>query len=408
MASSFSPKERQLLWLLALTQFTIIMDFMVMMPLGPQIMKAFSISPAAFAIAVSAYSLCSGASGLCAATYIDRFDRRHLLLCAYALFTLSNLFCAMANSFHLLLAARAFAGLSGGVLSSLIMVIIGDVIPLSKRGEATGMVMTSFSMAAIGGVPLGVVLGAHFGWSAPFYLLVVLCITIWIMGSRIVPSISQHIDTKTEISQIIPAWLALFTNPKHLKAFVLTFTLMTSQMMVIPFISPVLVANYGIKPDQISWIYMAGGLATLFTSRRIGRLSDRHAKHLVFQAIALFSLAPILLVTHLPHLPLLGIICIFPFFMISMSSRMIPIQALLTTVPAPSSRGAFMSTNSALQSIGSGCGAWLGGLILATGTNGHIENYGMNGWVAVTLVIFTILWVKRIESHAQTTLSPKI
>src|SRR5258707_7201904 len=180
-------RERGLLWLLALPQFTIIMDFMVMMPLGPQIMHAFVITPAAFATAVSAYSWCSGLSGLFAATYIDRFDRRRLLLTMYALFALSNLACALADSFPLLLAARAFAGITGGVLSSVIMAIVGDVIPVQRRGAATGTIMTAFSLAAIAGVPAGVMLGAHFTWAAPFYLLVVLSLAVWVVGWQLVP-----------------------------------------------------------------------------------------------------------------------------------------------------------------------------------------------------------------------------
>jgi DHA1 family inner membrane transport protein len=153
MYSIRTRHEQYLLWLLALTQFTIIMDFMIMMPLGPQIMHSFGIAPAAFATAVSAYSWCSGLSGLFAATYIDCFDRRKLLLTVYALFALSNLGCALASSYPLLLAARAFAGITGGVLGSVIMAIVGDVIPVQRRGAATGTIMTAFSLAAIAGVP---------------------------------------------------------------------------------------------------------------------------------------------------------------------------------------------------------------------------------------------------------------
>src|SRR5450830_3645 len=176
-ASLLAPgREKALLWLLALTQFTIVVDFMVMMPLGPQIMHAFTIGPAAFATAVSAYSWCSGISGLFAATYIDRFDRRKLMLVVYALFALSNVVCACADSFSLLLIARAFAGITGGVLGSVIMVIVSDVIPAERRGAATGTIMTAFSLAAVAGVPAGILLGAHAGWYAPFILLAALSV----------------------------------------------------------------------------------------------------------------------------------------------------------------------------------------------------------------------------------------
>jgi len=386
-------RERRLLWLLALTQFTIIMDFMVMMPLGPQIMHAFVITPAAFATAVSAYSWCSGLSGLLAATYIDRFDRRRLLLVVYALFALSNLACALATSFPLLLAARAFAGLTGGVLGSVIMAIVSDVIPPTRRGAATGTIMTAFSIAAIAGVPAGVLLGAHFGWAAPFVLLVALSLAIWVCCSQIVPALGEHLARQAPpLREVLPELGRLLTFPRHLKAFALTFVVVMSHMLVIPFISPMLVANHGVAPQQLSWLYMAGGAATFFTSRMIGGLADRYGRRQIFRIFALLSALPVLFITHLPVLPFFALVMFFPLFMVAMSGRMVPMQALLTTVPAPARRGAFLSANSAVQALGTGCGAWLGGLMLSNTQAGHIEGFGTNGWAAVALLLIGLVW----------------
>ncbi|MDB5800341.1 MAG: hypothetical protein JWL63_1280 [Rhodocyclales bacterium] len=394
-------RERALLWLLALTQFTVIMDFMVMMPLGPQIMHAFAIGPAGFATAVSVYSWCAGLSGLFAATYIDRFDRKRLLLAVYALFALSNLGCGLAGNFHWLLLARAFAGITGGVLGAIVMAIVGDVIPERRRGTATGVVMTSFSMAAIAGVPVGVVLGAQFGWQTPFYLLVMLSLLIWLAAARLVPSLRTHLAKRpTPLAEVLPDLAALLRKPAHLRAFALTGMMMISAMLVIPFISPVLVGNHGVAPQAISWIYLAGGAATLFTSRTIGRLSDRYGKHKVFRYVALFSMLPLLFITHLPTLPLLALIAFFPFFMVSISGRNIPLQALMTTVPDPAKRGAFLSVNSAIQSIGTGLGAWFGGLMLSSGPGGEIIGYGTNGWCAVALTLLGIVWIHRVTKVA--------
>ena len=349
-------RERGLLWLLALTQFTIIMDFMVMMPLGPQIMQAFNVSPAVFATAVSAYAWCSGLSSLLAATYIDRFDRRRLMLGIFVLFALSNLGCALAPNFHLLLFARAFAGLTGGVLASVVMAIVSDVIPNERRGAATGTIMMSFSLAAVAGVPLGVYLGAKFGWASPFYLLVGFSVLIWIAAAYLLPTLDAHLGKKAvPLNRVVPDLLALVREPRHLNAYVLTFVIMVSHMMVIPFISPVLVANYGVRPEQIPWIYMAGGAATFFTSRWLGRLADRYGKHLMFRITVLASFAPILFLTHMPQgLPFLAIVAFFPVFMVAVSGRVIPLQALLTTIPSQTQRGAFLSVNSAIQSLGTG------------------------------------------------------
>lgn len=392
-----APQERRLLWLLMLTQFTVIFDFMVMMPLGPQIMQALAISPAQFAAAVSAYSLCAGVSGLLATTYIDRFDRRRLLLAMYALFTLSNLACALAGSYELLLVSRAFAGISGGVLGSIVMAIIADVVPVQRRGAATGTVMTAFAMASVLGVPAGVLLGAHFHWSAPFWLLVLLSVVIWAGAARVLPALDRHLQQHPPgLAQVLPNLYALLVNPRHLNAFALTLLLMVSQMLVIPFISPVLVANHGIAPAQLSWMYMAGGVAAFFSSRWIGRMADRYGKHRVYRIAVAVSLLPVLFMTHLPDVGFISMLAFFPFFMVSMSGRVVPLQALLTTVPQAAQRGAFLSANSAVMSLGTGLGAWLGGLLLSTGSGGHIAGYGTTGWIAAALALSSAFWVSRV------------
>lgn len=399
--------ERALLWLLALTQFTIIMDFMIMMPLGPQIMSAFVIGPAAFATAVSAYSWCAGLSGLFAATYIDRFDRKKLLLVVYVLFALSNLGCALAQSFLMLQAARAFAGLTAGVLGSIVMAVLSDVIPQSRRGAATGIVMTSFSLAAVFGVPVGILLGAHFGWESPFFLLAGLSAVIWIGALRLVPTLTGHLRKQAPaLAQVLPNLFALVRNPPYVRAFLLTSIVTAASMVVIPFMSPVLVANHGVLPAQLSWIYMAGGVATFFTARIIGRLSDRFGAVRVFRAIALFSILPLMFVTHLPALPLWAMIVLFPLLMISMSGRFIPLQALITTVARPAERGAFLSVNSAVQSLGTGLGAWLGGMTLSSGTGGEILGYGANGWVAAGVTVVAIIWIGQVGRPARGGPSP--
>lgn len=394
-------RERALLWLLALIQFTVIMDFMVMMPLAPQLMHAFGIGPAAVSGAVSAYAWCAGLSGLLAMTYIDRFDRKKLLLVMFCLFTLSNLACAMAPNFHVLVLSRAFAGLTGGVLGAIIMAVIGDVIPAERRGAATGIVMTSFSLAAVAGVPLGVILAARFGWASPFYLLVLFSLLIWAGAARVLPELNSHrLAVPTPLAQVWPNLLGLFRERRHLNAFLLSLVNMTAGMLVIPFISPVLVGNLGVDAADITWIYLAGGAATLITARRVGAWSDRAGKHRVYRWLALLSILPMLFVTHLPQLPLLALIVFFPFFMTSVSGRTIPLQALLTTIPEPSRRGAFLSANSAVQQLGSGLGAWLGGLTLHIDGAGRITGYGINGWLAAGLTVFAVLWVGRVQAAA--------
>jgi len=398
--TELTPKrERMLLWLLAFTQFTVIMDFMVMMPLAPQLMRAFHVDPAAISGAVSVYAWCAGLSGLFAATYIDRFSRKALMLTMFCLFTLSNLGCALAPTFDALLVARAFAGLTGGVLSSITMAIIADVIPPQRRGAAAGIVMTSFGMAAVAGVPAGVLLGAHYNWSAPFLLLVGLSAVIWCGAAVIMPRLDAHLAAvPRRLADIVPDLLGLFKVPRQRDAFLLSGTNMLGGMMVIPFIAPALVGNLGVQPADMSWIYLAGGAATLATSRWLGRLADRIGPLRMFRAAALWSMVPALLLTHLVPVPMAAIVVCFVLFMTSMAGRNIPMQALLTTIPAPSQRGAFLSVNSALQSLGTGLGAWIGGQFLTSDNAGHIAHYGTNGLVAAGLALFATFWALRLRT----------
>ena len=398
MYSLNARSERLLLALLAMTQFTIIMDFMVMMPLGAQIMRSFHVTPTGFATAVSAYSWCSGLSALFAATYIDRFDRRRLLLFVYALFALSNLACALSPSFAVLWMARAFAGITGGVLGSVVMAIIGDVIPPMRRGAATGTIMMAFSLASVAGVPAGVLLGAHFGWFAPFVLLTLLSVLAWLAAFNIVPLLGEHLrQTQPTFAQVLPALWGIMSNPRHATAYLLTFFSMAAQMVVIPFIAPVLVANHGVAPANLSWIYMVGGAATFVTARVVGKLTDAYGSHRVYRVLALLAILPVMLVTHLPQFAFGFLLLCMAFFMVIVSARMIPLQTLMTKVPEPMHRGAFLSTNSAVQALGVGCGAWGGGLFLHSSPDGTLVGYQYNGWLAFALLLFATLWVGRVK-----------
>ena len=392
------PRERMLLWLLAFTQFAVIMDFMVMMPLAPQLMHAFAVSPAAVSGAVSAYAWCAGLSGLFAATYIDRFSRRRLLLAAFALFGLSNLGCALAPTFSMLVVARAFAGLTAGVMSSLVLAIVSDVIPAQRRGTAMGTVMTSFGMAAVAGVPTGIMLAAHYNWAAPFYMLVLASCLVWAAALAVMPALDEHLARAPRtLAQVLPDLFGIFCIARHRHAFVLSCVTMMGSMMVIPFIAPVMVANLGLAPVDMTWIYLCGGAATLFTARIVGRWTDRIGALRMYALMLCVSMVPILWLTHMAAVPMVVIILCFVFFMTSVSGRGIPMQALMTMVPDPVQRGAFLSVNSAVLQLGTGLGAWAGGMILATDASGHIVNYGINGFASAALAVFCALWVRMLR-----------
>jgi predicted MFS family arabinose efflux permease len=256
------------------------------------------------------------------------------------------------------------------------------------------------------GVPSGVMLAAHFGWASPFYILVLCSLPILLLAARVLPALDGHVARRAPLSAALPDLVALYRVPNHLKAFLLSAVNMATGMMVIPFISPVLVSNVGLEPAEITYVYLAGGVATFFTARMVGQWSDRAGAHKVYRALSLLFILPVLFITHMPVIPLIGVMLFFPFFMVLASGRNIPMQALMTTVPDPSRRGAFLSANAAIQQVGTGLGALLGGLTLKTDAAGHISGYGLNGWIAAGLAVSTVLWVGQIRGAAQVAAAP--
>lgn len=390
-------RERSLLLILAAIQVTHIMDFMVMMPLGPQLMRVFHVTPHEFGLLVSAYTFGAAASGFLAAFHIDRFDRKTALLGIYAGFAVTTLLCALAPGFWTLLAARAAAGVFGGVAGAVIYAIVGDLIPEQRRGTAMGVISSAFSLAAIAGVPIGLFLANHFGWRAPFGFLTVASVLLWIASSRLLPRLDRHLQAR-RASSIKSQLQAVFANRNHLNAFALTATLMFAGFSVIPFISPYTVANVGLAETDLPYLYFAGGLATLFTSRWIGRLSDRHGKKRVFRVIAAISIVPLIITTNLPPVPVVVAIGSSVIFMVFVSGRFVPVMALVTASAEPRLRGSFLAFNSSIQQLFAGLAAYSAGLIMGRAADGRITYYWVVGLVAVTATVACIWLAGRVRS----------
>ena len=385
--------ERALVLGLAAIQFTHIMDFMIMMPLGPQLMRVMLISPQQFGILVSAYTLTAAVAALAMAFYTDRFDRRQTLLFLYAGFVISTLLCGIAPGYNELLTARAVAGAFGGVAGATVHSIIGDAIPENRRGAATGMIMSAFALSSIIGVPIGLVLAAHFSWRAPFLLLVAVSVLVFILTWRILPPMRSHI-VAGEAHRPLEQMKSVLGTANHLRAFVFMFALMFAGFSVIPFISPYMVANVGLKETDLPYLYLFGGLATVFSSRYIGKLADRYGKRQIFTLIGLISIAPLLITTNLPPAPVWVAICASVIFMVFVSGRFVPAMALVISSVEPRLRGGFMSINSAIQQLGLGAASFLAGTIIGHGAGGTLTNYWLVGFIAVgaTLLAIALAW----------------
>ncbi len=390
-------RELWLLLTLAGIQFTHILDFMIMMPLGPQFTQLFNISEAQFGLLVSAYTLAAGASGLAASAYIDRFGRKRLLLVLYSLFALATLACGLAPTYGSLMVARIAAGLFGGVLSALSQTIVGDVIPFERRGRAMGIVMTAFSAASVAGVPAGLFLAAQFGWHAPFFAIAALSALFAVFAAFTLPVLTDHLKG-SQSSSALGRIGSVLVDTNHLKAFAFSALLMFAGFATVPYLAMHLQFTVGLRADQLPYVYLFGGIATLVTARIWGMLSDSWGKVATLRMLAMCSIPVLFAVTLLPPGTALWMVFISTtLIMIFMSGRMIPGMAIVTSAANPALRGTFMSLNSAVQSAGMGVAAFVGGSLISRNDTGQLQNYWMTAVVGTVASLLAIWLAGRLD-----------
>jgi len=392
--------RRELFVLLSLAgiQFTHIVDFMIMMPLGPQLTALFDITLPEFGLLVSAYTVAAGISGLFATTFIDRFDRKRLLLALYALFALTTVACGLAPSFMWLMLARIASGFFGGVLSTMTQTIIGDVIPFARRGRATGIVMTSFSVATVAGVPAGLLFANLWGWHYAFFGIGVLCLGVAALAFYSLPTLDAH-TAHGKDKHVLHAMGQVLGEPNQRMALMLSGTMMFAAFTIIPYITLYLQTNHVMAPDEIPLLYFCGGAITLFSGRWVGGLTDRIGKRQTFQRAVLFSIVPMFAVTLLEPVPLPFVLLVTTLLFFAMNARMIPGMALLTSAANPKFRGTFLSLNGAVQSFSMGVAAWVGGLLLQREPGGHVTHYWLCAIVATCASLLAYQLAKRVSMH---------
>jgi predicted MFS family arabinose efflux permease len=385
MTTHLTPKrERWLLLTLASIQFTSVLDFMIMMPLGPQLTQLFGISAGQFGFLVAAYTFAAGVSGLLASTYIDRFGRKRMMLTLYPLFGVAALACSLAPTYAWLMTARVASGFFGGVLMALSQTIVAEVIPFDRRGRAMSVVMTSFSVATVAGVPLALFLVSYFNWHAPF-LAIALMVSVCALGAiKILPSLKGHVQAPSD-GESAPSVLSnlrlVLLDPNHLRAFAMSSCMVFAGFAVIPYITLYLQLNAGFQAEQIPYVYLCGGVCTLISARFIGHWSDRAGKAYAFRRLALLMPLPLLGMTLAADLPIAGVLVVSSILFVVMSGRMIPGMALIGASADPRRRGSFMTLNSAVQSLSMGLAALVGGQILGRDGDGHLTHY----WIAALL-----------------------
>jgi predicted MFS family arabinose efflux permease len=360
-----------LLLVLAAVQFNHIVDFMIVMPLGPVYIKEMGLSPAEFGNVVAAYTISAAIANILAAFFVDRFDRKRALLTVFAGFTIGTFLCAVAPDYPLLVLARVVAGAFGGVAAGLVMAIIGDAFHDNRRGVATGVVMSAFSVASSIGLPLGLWLANAFGWHAPFAILAGICAGVLLLAALVLPPLRGHLVADAEhdgpiaLRQRLGDFVDVLADANHLRAFALMMAMMFSGFLIGPYIPTFLTANVGMAEGDLMFIYLCGGLATIVTTTPIGWLADRCGKLPVFRVMATSTMVPLLWILALPYGTALALVLtITTVQMVTMSGRMVPAMAMITGSAAPGQRGSFISLNTAVQHLSAGVATWLGGLML--------------------------------------------
>jgi predicted MFS family arabinose efflux permease len=394
--AQFSPYQKLAVGMLAFLQFAVILDFMIMSPLGALIMPALHIEPSQFGLVVSAYAFSAGVSGLLTAGFADRFDRKKLLLFFYTGFILGTVWCGMAQSFESLLLARIVTGLFGGVIGSIVLAITTDLFPLSMRGRVMGVIQTAFAASQVLGIPIGLYLSNHWNWHVPFLAMAALglvggLVVVWKMQP-----VAEHLKTPQEHS----AFLHLFhtvTDARYLTAFAAVTLLATGGFMLMPFSSVFLVANMGIDLEHLPTVYLVTGLATIFVGPLIGKATDKFGKFRVFVFGTALSIVMVVIYTHMDHTPLLLVVLVNVVLFAGIFSRMIPFQALSSAVPSVTQRGSYNAISASLQQLSGGLASVIAGHIVSIGADGKLQNFEIVGYVVVGTSLVTLWLVWRLD-----------
>ncbi|WP_419701823.1 MFS transporter [Mucilaginibacter sp. NFX135] len=395
---AFTGYQKLIIFLLAITQFTVILDFMVMSPLGDILMKSLNLKPSAFGIAVSAYAFSAGISGLLTAGFADKFDRKKLLLFFYLGFIAGTVFCGLAQSYAMLVAARIITGLFGGVIGSISMAIITDLFVLQQRGRVMGFVQMGFGASQVLGIPIGLYLANAWGWEAPFWMVALLSISIAALIAIKMKPVIAHLLIKTEKSAF-KHLLHTVTKSNYRIGFAATALLSIGGFMMMPFGSAFAINNLGLTNGQLPILFMVSGLSALVIMPLVGKLSDKISKFKIFAIATTWMMFMCVLYTNLGVTAFPMVIFYNILMMMGVMSRMIPSSALTSAIPDMADRGAFMSINSSLQQIAGGVAAAVAGMIVTQqGKGAPLQHYNIVGYVIVGISIIAILLMRRVDN----------
>lgn len=388
-----NKKERIIVLILAGLNFTHILDFMIMMPLGNYLMPYFDIDPRRFSFLVSAYSISAAISGFVAAFIVDRFDRKKILVFSYIGFLAGTVACGFAASYNLLFASRVLAGIFGGIIGAQVFSIIADLFVYERRGSAMGSVMSAFAVASILGVPFSLYLTNLFqdNWHIPFLLVGIIGALLTPLLIKFIPPMKGHIARGEKKEQPLEILGTVLQTPAQRSALLFSCLLMMGHFLIIPFINPYLEFNKGFSKDLTPMIYLVGGIASLIAAIYLGRIADKKGKLPVFSICIFFSLFMVVLITRMPTVPFALVLVFFAVWFVFATGRAVTAQAMISEVVKPEQRGSFMSFNGSVQQLGTSIASVLAGLIVLKDKAGKIQHYEWLGYLSIVVLVASLL-----------------
>ncbi len=394
----FSGYEIFIITILSILQFSVILDFMVLSPLGAILLPKLHITTSQFGLVVSAYAFSAGASGILAAGFADQFDRKKLLIFFYIGFLIGTVFCAIAPTYNFLLLARIVTGIFGGVIGSVSFAIISDLFKFEVRGRVMGFVQMSFAASQILGLPIGLLLANKFGWHSPFWMIAIFGVVVGIVMIIYIRPVTDHLKIKSE-SNAFQHLIKTFSVPNYVKAYISTTLLATGGFMLMPFGSAFSTNNLGLTMAQLPMVYFIVGIFSIATGPLIGSLSDKAGKFRVFFIGTLVSCVMVAIYTPLGITPMWAVIVISVIMFAGITCRMITSSALMSAVPNPQDRGAFMSINASVQQIAGGIASGVAGMIVFQTPDGMLQRYDILGYAVIGTMLITIAMMYWIDKQ---------
>jgi predicted MFS family arabinose efflux permease len=400
--TGFSPYQKWVVGLLAFLQFTVVLDFMILSPLGPILMPQLSVNARQFGLVVSVYAFSAGVSGILAAGFVDKFDRKRLLVMFYAGFLVGTFLCGIAPNYPFLLGARIVTGLFGGVISSISYALVADLFPLAVRGRVMGAIQSSFAASMVMGIPVGLFLANQFGWHGPFRMIVAVGTLVGLVLIWKLEPITDHLAAAKD-RQALLHLIHTATNRRYLVGFAATMLVATGGFMLQPFASNFAVHNLDVALERLPLMYMASGVVGMIAGPLLGGLADRIGKFRLLTFATLAGIAMVWWWTGLDRIPfwlaILGNCTLFA----TISGRQVSTMALISGVPDICDRGAYMSVSASLQQFAGAVSSSVAGWLVIQSPSGRIENYHLLGYVVIAAMALTLAQMRNVDRMVRST-----